>query len=153
LAAEGSQPAEIVGGPWSPTVGSNETDRQTVQARGERDCPARATRACGNFDTGRSTGSDLSENLLEVVPIADRFEVGLGLEVDTIAEAFADGGSNRGDGPDQGRLDLLGMSGGNGPGDLRAARGKKNALLAVDVCAGGVAIGEFQRLGRLASMG
>src|SRR5258708_7262214 len=81
----------------------------------------------------RSNGSDLSKDLLEVVPIADRFEVGLGLEVDAIAEALADGSPHGVDGLDQGGLDLLGLLGGGGPGDLGVTRGKKDALLAVDV--------------------
>ena len=104
--------------------------------------------ACGTLDAGRSTGSDLSQDLLEVVPIADWFEVGLGFEVNAIAETFGDRGSNRADGLDQSGLDLFGFVRGSDAGDLRVARGKKNALLAVYVWPGGEAIGEFQRTGR-----
>src|SRR5262249_33460796 len=120
---------------------------------GARDCPARTRRARGSPDHGRSTGLDLSEDLLELIPITDRFEVGLGLEVDAIAEALADGGSHRANSLDQSGLDLLRLLWGSGPGDLGVASGQKNALLAVDVWPGGEAIGEFQRSGRLAHVG
>ena len=73
-----------------------------------------------------STGPDLSEDLLEVVPIANWFEVGLGLEVDAIAEALANGGSNASTALTRAVWICSAFSGRSGPGDLGVARGKKN---------------------------
>ena len=57
----------------------------------------------------RSTGSDGTDNLLEIVPVSDRIEVGFGLEVNAIAEAVGDGGPERLDRLDLKRLLTLGL--------------------------------------------
>ena len=56
-----------------------------------------------------STGSDVTDNLLEIVPISDRIEVGFGLEVNAITEAVGDGGPEGLDRLDLERLLTLGL--------------------------------------------